>query len=123
MHGCTTRKGLCDTEYIIYRENEKTIEFEHSKKQAMKDSTAYLITNVLEHAVKYGFHGGTKQYNQSGGTVAAKTGTSNYPDNVLKQHRLPANAVNDLWTVAYTPKHSIALWYGYDEVSNEYTAH
>ena len=105
---------------IIYRENEKTIEFEHSKKQAMKDSTAYLITNVLEHAVKYGFHGGTKQYNQSGGTVAAKTGTSNYPDNVLKQHRLPANAVNDLWTVAYTPKHSIALWYGYDEVSNEY---
>lgn len=25
MHGCTTRKGLCDTEYIIYRENENIV--------------------------------------------------------------------------------------------------
>lgn len=105
---------------IIYRDNDKKVEFEHPKTQAMKDSTAYLITNVLEHAVKYGFHGGTKQYSTKGGTVAAKTGTSNYPDYVLEQKHLPANAVNDLWTVAYTPKHSIALWYGYDEVSSEY---
>ena len=102
---------------ITYRDNDKTVEFEHTKKQAMKDSTAYLITNMLEYAATYGFHGGTKQY---AGTVAAKTGTSNYPDSVLQQFNLPANAVNDLWTVAYTPKHSIALWYGYDEASSEY---
>ena len=85
---------------IIYRDNDKKVEFEHPKTQAMKDSTAYLITNVLEHAVKYGFHGGTKQYSTKGGTVAAKTGTSNYPDYVLEQKHLPAKAVNDLCTVA-----------------------
>ena len=102
---------------IKYRDTGEVEDFEHEKKQAMKESTAYLITNVLEHAVNYGFHGGTKQY---AGTVAAKTGTSNYPDSVLEKYKLPDNAVNDLWTVAYTPKHSISLWYGYDEASSEY---
>lgn len=103
--------------YVVYRENDKKVELEHTKKQAMKDSTAYLITNVLEHAANYGFSGGTGSYP---GTVAAKTGTSNYDEATLKNNGLPANAVNDLWTVAYTPKHSIALWYGYDEISSEY---
>jgi len=102
---------------IKYRENGKTEEFEHTKTQAMKDSTAYLITNVLEYAANYGFSGGTGSY---AGTVAAKTGTSNFTEEALKTHGLPASAVNDLWTVAYTPKHSIALWYGYDEISSEY---
>ena len=102
---------------IKYRENDKIEEFEQTKTQAMKDSTAYLMTNVLEYAATYGFSGGTANY---AGTVAAKTGTSNFPEDVLKKHGLPASAVNDLWTVAYTPKHSIALWYGYDEISNKY---
>jgi len=83
----------------------------------MKDSTAYLVTNVLEYAAHFGFSGGTSSYR---GTVAAKTGTSNFDDATLKAKGLPANAVNDLWTVAYTPQYSIALWYGYDEISSEY---
>ena len=102
---------------IKYRDNGEIEEFEHSKKQAMKDSTAYLMTNVLEYAANYGFSGGTSSYP---GTVAAKTGTSNYSDDILQAHGLPYYAVNDLWTVAYTPKHSIALWYGYDEIDNQY---
>ena len=96
---------------IIYRETGETVEFEVKKVQAMKDSTAYLITNVLEYAAKYGFHGGTKGYN---GTVAVKTGTSNFDSATLKAKGIPAGSVNDLWTVAYTPQYSVALWYGYD---------
>ena len=102
---------------ITYRNNDKTETFENKKTQAMKESTAYLITNVLEYAAHYGFSGGTGSYS---GTVAAKTGTSNYPEKVLKEHGLPASAVNDLWTVAYTPQYSIALWYGYDEIDKNY---
>ena len=96
---------------ITYRETGETVEFEVKKTQAMKDSTAYLITNVLEYAAKYGFHGGTKGY---GGTVAAKTGTSNFDDATLKATGIPAGSPKDLWTVAYTPQYSVALWYGYD---------
>ena len=102
---------------IKYRENGKTEEFEQTKTKAMKDSTAYLVTNVLEYAANFGFSGGTSRYQ---GTVAAKTGTSNYTEDALKKYGLPASAVNDLWTVAYTPKHSIALWYGYDEIDSKY---
>lgn len=102
---------------ITYRDSGETTEFEVKKTQAMKDSTAYLITNVLEYAAHYGFSGGTSGYR---GTVAVKTGTSNYDEATLQKYGLPAYAVNDLWSVAYTPQYSIALWYGYDEVSREY---
>lgn len=102
---------------ITYRDTGETTEFEVKKTQAMKDSTAYLITNVLEYAAHYGFSGGTGSYR---GTVAAKTGTSNYDEATLKARGYPASAVNDLWTVAYTPQYSIALWYGYDEKDKEY---
>lgn len=102
---------------IKYRSNGKTEDFEAKKIQAMKDSTAYLITNVLEYAASYGFSGGTGSY---AGTVAAKTGTSNFDEATLKAKGLPSSAVNDLWTVAYTPQYSISLWYGYDKVSSEY---
>ena len=104
---------------ITYRDTDETIEFEVNKKQAMKDSTAYLITNVLEYASKHGFDGGTKGF---GGTIAVKTGTSNFTDNALKTYGLPANAVNDLWSVAYTPQYSIALWYGYKNPTEGYNA-
>lgn len=102
---------------ITYRQTGETTDFEVKRTLAMKDSTAYLITNVLEYAAHYGFSGGTGSYR---GTVAAKTGTSNYDEATMRAKGLPASAVNDLWTVAYTPQHSIALWYGYDEISNKY---
>jgi penicillin-binding protein 1A len=102
---------------ITYRSSGKTKKFESKKTRAMKDSTAYMITNVLEYAAHYGFSGGTGSYS---GTVAAKTGTSNYNEKTLTKYGLPKSAVNDLWTVAYTPQYSISLWYGYDEVSSQY---
>ena len=102
---------------ITYRATGETTEFETKKTQAMKESTAYLMNNVLEYAARHGFSGGTSAYR---GTVAAKTGTSNYDEATMRKHGLPSYAVNDLWTVAYTPQHSIALWYGYDKIDNQY---
>ena len=102
---------------IEFRETGETIEYKATKTRVMKDSTAYLMNNVLESAVTSGFNGGA---NVSGSHVAAKTGTSNYPDAVMKEHKLPSHAVNDLWTVAYTSEYSIAVWYGYEDVSKGY---
>ena len=102
---------------ITYRGTGETTEFEVKKNPAMKESTAYLMNNVLEYAARHGFSGGTSGYR---GTVAAKTGTSNYDEATMRKHGLPSYAVNDLWTVAYTPQHSIALWYGYDKIDSEY---
>ena len=102
---------------ITYRSTNKTEKFENKKKQVMKESTAYLVTNVLEYAAHYGFSGGTGSYP---GTVAVKTGTSNYSEDIIRKKGLPGSAVNDLWSVAYTPQYSISLWYGYDEISKDY---
>ena len=102
---------------IIYRETGEEKDMTPETNRAMKDSTAYLITNVLEYAAHYGFSGGTSGYR---GTVAVKTGTSNYSESIMEKYNLPSYAVNDLWSVAYTPQYSIAVWYGYDEVNSQH---
>ena len=102
---------------IEYRETGETIEYKPTKTRVMKDSTAYIMNNILESAVTSGFNGGAYVW---GSHVAAKTGTSNFDDATFKQHKLPYNAVNDLWTVAYTSQYSIAVWYGYENVTEGY---
>lgn len=102
---------------IEYRSTGEVKEFKHEKTKVMSDSTAYLMNNVLEYATNYGFSGGAKV---AGSHVATKTGTSNFDEATLKAKGLPYNAVNDLWTVSYTSKYSIALWYGYDPATKEH---
>lgn len=102
---------------IEYRSNGETVDFKTEKEKAMSDSTAYLMNNVLKYAVDYGFNGGAKV---AGSTVAAKTGTSNLDSKTIERLGLPKGAVNDLWTVAYTPEYSVALWYGYETVTSKH---
>ena len=102
---------------IEYRSTGEVIDFSQEREKVMSDSTAYLMNNVLQYAVEYAFNGGARVY---GSTVAAKTGTSNLSDDFIKQNGLPAGAVNDLWTVAYTPEYSVALWYGYEKADKDH---
>lgn len=102
---------------IEYRNTDEVWEYKPKRARVMSDSTAYLMNNVLESAVTGGFNGGALVW---GSHVAAKTGTSNFSNETLKKYGLPSYAVNDIWTVAYTTKYSIALWYGYKEISSEY---
>lgn len=102
---------------IEYRNTDEVWEYKPKRERVMSDSTAYLMNNVLESAVTGGFNGGALVW---GSHVAAKTGTSNFSQETLKKYGLPSYAVNDIWTVAYTSKYSIALWYGYKEISSEY---
>lgn len=102
---------------IEYRSSGKTVDFSVDKEKVMADSTSYLMNNVLQYAVEHGFNGGARVY---GSTVAAKTGTSNLSDDVCRAKGIPIGAVNDLWTVAYTPEYSVALWYGYEKVDKNH---
>lgn len=102
---------------IIYRDTGESQEFKYTKERVMEASTAFMINNVLEYAVDIGHDGGSRVY---GKTVAAKTGTSSYDLATIEKYGLAGDAVNDLWTVAYTPEYSFSLWYGYDEIDSEY---
>ncbi|MBS4456026.1 transglycosylase domain-containing protein [Tuanshanicoccus lijuaniae] len=86
--------------------------YETTKTQAMKDSTAYMLTDILKgvpgtfatSAAIDGIH------------HAGKTGTTNYTDEQLKQLGLDSStyAAPDAWYVGFSPQYAIATWVGYD---------
>ena len=103
---------------IIYRDTGEEKEYKYTKTRVMKDSTAYIMNNILESAVSGGgFAGGARV---AGSHNAAKTGTSNFDEATMKKNKLPGYAVNDLWTVAYNSKYSVGVWYGYEKLSDGY---
>ena len=90
----------------------KTFVNKTETKQVMQDSTAYIITSMLQKAAKsYSY------YNVNGIKYAAKTGTTNFDQKTMKAKKLKSNAVRDLWIVGYNTDYSIAVWYGYDDLT------
>lgn len=88
-------------------------EFKPEQKQAMKDSTAYMITDVLKDSFKYGF---ATQVAIDGLPTAAKTGSSNY----TTEQKLAMgaseyeNIIPDSWFIGYSTDYTISVWTGYD---------
>ena len=96
---------------VEYIDSGKTVNLKPETKRVMSEATAYMITDVLLYAVEsYGNIGGTVW----GVRLAAKTGTTNFPIEVIEEYGFPYSAINDLWTAGYTPEVAVALWYGYD---------
>lgn len=95
---------------VINNETNDEYNYSYTKKQVMKDSTAYMINNILIDA--YGGKG------VSGTQIAGKTGTTNLDSDTKKRYGLPNGAVMDAWIVSYSPSYSISLWYGYDKLDS-----
>lgn len=87
-------------------------EFTTESRQAMKDSTAYMLTDILK-GVPGEFAAAAKI---DGLPQAGKTGTTNYTPEQLAQLGLPSStyAAPDGWFVGFTTKYAIATWVGYD---------
>lgn len=102
---------------IQYRNTGEIVEYKANKEKVMKDSTAYLMNNMLEYATNNGFSGGARV---AGSHIATKTGTTNFDEATKKRYGLPDYATNDIWTIAYTSKYSVALWYGYAKITSDY---
>ena len=99
---------------IVYKDgkNENVEEFNFNKKRAMKETTAYMISYMLKKATNSGVK-------VSGTDIATKTGTSSYDSNRLKSLGLSTNVIQDAWTVTFSPDYSVAIWYGYDELTKK----
>ena len=100
---------------IVYRETKKEVDTKINKKQAMSDSTAFLLTDILHYAVTdknlYG------RINANGTELAGKTGTSTIDSNARKKYGLPSSAVMDSWANIFSQDYSASIWYGYSDVS------
>lgn len=102
---------------IEYMADKKEVENKPEKNQVMKDSTAYMIADMLVDTGQYALG---RWANINGKVYAAKTGTTNFDEKTKKAFSLPGSAVNDLWTVGFNNEFAIGVWYGYDKNSSEY---
>lgn len=102
---------------ITYLDTGETKEFTPIKNKVMEDSTAYLITNVLQWSVEYGMSSSAGKVN--GYEIAAKTGTTNFDQDFIQKNKLPYDAASDYWVIGYNPEYAVGLWYGYDKITKE----
>lgn len=101
---------------VIYTESGDIDEFTPIKTRAMKESTAYVITDALRWSVTDGIAGGSGRV--PGYETAVKTGTSNYDQDFIRKYKI-WGAINDLWSAGYSQDYALAVWYGYDKITTE----
>lgn len=91
-----------------------TRNFDTSGTRVMKETTAYMMTDMLKSVITAGL--GYNAY-ISGLYHAGKTGTSNYSDNELKKltkdYSYSSIVTPDESFVGYTTQYSMAVWTGY----------
>ena len=86
---------------IIDRNGNVLEEANIERKKVIDQSTAYIITSLLEGVVKYGTGRRVRELNRP---VAGKTGTS--------------NNLYDAWFVGFTPRYITGTWVGFDDESS-----
>lgn len=88
---------------IVDRDGKTIFEAKPKKQQVVKQTTAYLMIDMMKDVIKrgtaYGYTGGFK-----GWPAAGKTGTTEYN--------------RDAWFVGFTPDLVTAVWNGYDNPDN-----
>ncbi|ONI45191.1 hypothetical protein AN642_01765 [Epulopiscium sp. SCG-B10WGA-EpuloA2] len=93
------------------RPNDVSPEGHQDKHQVVSDSTAYMLTDIMEDVIKIGTGWKLKQYFYSH-PVSGKTGTT--------------NDSKDLTFAGYTPYYTAAIWFGHDtpeEMTSSSTNH
>ena len=96
---------------VLRNDDSKEYKFSSKGKRVMSEATAYMITNVLYTGV-----GGSIGVSKvSGVPLAAKTGTTDYPKEILNKYKMHS-AINDAWIVGYSPTIAIGMWYGYENI-------
>lgn len=98
---------------IKFIESGEVSEKTYTRERVMKETTAYLITNILFNVTP----GTATVY---GTQIATKTGTSSYPDDMLHQYGLSTSVIRDSWVATYNPEYTISFWYAYDKFDPEY---
>lgn len=87
----------CFIKKIVDRNGNVIFENQPTRKKVIDESTAYIITHLMEKVVQQGTGWRVRELNRP---VAGKTGTT--------------NNLNDAWFVGYTPEYITGVWVGFD---------
>ena len=105
---------------VIFREDNKTVEYSSPKVKVLSDSTAYMITDVLKDVLDLN---STSRHAKDGlgkDHIAAKTGTTNVDSQTVKKRKLPGNIVRDYWIMGYTHNVVVGIWIGYEKLNSKH---
>lgn len=89
-------------------------------KVVMKDSTAFMITDMMK-SVLVSPGTGTRA-KVPGLPIAGKTGTTNYTDAEMKKYNIKSSSVPDAWFTGYTTNYTASIWTGYGDRTIPITA-
>ena len=105
---------------LIYRDTGKEITNEYVTRTAMKESTAYIVYDMLVTTSQEAMLG---YRDINGWRYGAKTGTTNFTSETKEANGLTEDAINDLWCNGVTDEYAISVWYGYDKINKENYTH
>jgi penicillin-binding protein 1A len=100
---------------IVLRDGETEINRKVESHVAMKDSTAYMVTDMLKDVLTKGT--GTNAKVAGLPAVAGKTGTTNYDKETRQKFKFNSGDVPDAWFTGYTTNYTISVWTGYSNQS------
>lgn len=95
---------------VVDQDDNDVVDVQVQKQQVIKQTTAYLINDMLRSVVTNGTGYAAKIDNWA---VAGKTGTTSLPS---KYGNVSGNP--DAWFAGYTPDYAGVVWMGYDSNTN-----
>lgn len=104
---------------IVYRDGSER-NLAPDPKTVMKDSTAYMVTDILRDVITYGTG---KTAGVSGLDMAGKTGTTNYDSKTMQEKGMKSTDVPDSWFTGYTTEYTISAWGGYKDFKTPITTY
>lgn len=111
------RKGVYISPYTVKRvslESGKVI-YSHinEEKKVLSEETAFIMSDILKNVVDNNYYnmGSVKINNVE---MHAKTGTSSFDSNLLKELNYPSNASKDIWFAGYSADYTSVVWSGFD---------
>ena len=105
---------------VVFREDNKTIEYSSPKVKIISDSTAYMITDVLKDVLNLNSASRHAKDGLGKDHIAAKTGTTNVDSQTVKKRKLPSNIVRDYWIMGYTHNVVVGIWIGYEKLNSKH---
>jgi penicillin-binding protein 1A len=109
----------------VVKQDGDTIEYDHTSHKAMKDSTSYMLAEILKGTFEA--YGSAYGHGVEGINLAAKTGTGTYGQETYQQYNLPDDAAKDVWINGFTPKYTMSVWMGFNKVkqggTNSFVGH
>lgn len=84
------------------------------EKRVLSEETAFKVSNVLKKVVNNNYWG-MGSLKIAGSDIGAKSGTSNFDYNTIKQLNYPIGACKDIWYAGFSKDYTVTVWTGFDK--------